>query len=247
MTYRRFVAIGDSLTEGKGDVYPDGRLRGFADLLAHAVRTVDDGVVYANLARPSVRAHEVLAHQVPQAVAFEPDLITAICGVNDVIAFSFPAERVCQRMDALFARLRAGAPGAVIATATLPDLGHLSAVARMWRGRVQALNAGTRQAAVRHGLVLVDLERGLPLGRPDLALDRVHPSPLGHRRFARAFATALDLPAPDPAYLREKPRAEQLLRVYRTAVIAPRFVTKRVARRTLIAAQPAKRPELQPV
>lgn len=247
MNFRRFVAIGDSLTEGKGDVYPDGRLRGFADQLAHALRSLEVGVVYANLARPSVRAHEVLADQVPQAVAFEPDLITAICGVNDVIAVRFPAEAVALRIDAMLARLRAGAPSATIATATLPDLCHLSTVARLWGSRVVALNAATRAAAARHGVVLVDLERAAPMGRVDLALDRVHPSPLGHRRVARAFAAALDVPAPDPAYLAARPRAERLLRVYRTAVVAPRFVTKRVARRALIASQPAKRPELQPV
>lgn len=247
MTYRRFVALGDSLTEGKGDVYPDGRLRGFADLLAQALDRAGHGVTYANLARPSVRAHEVLAHQVEPALAFRPDLITAIAGVNDAIAVAFPARKVAARLDAILGRLREGAPQARILTATLPDLGHLSAVARMWRNRLVLLNEATRMAAERHGVDLVDLEALPPFTRAEVALDRVHPSPLGHVRFATAFAETLGVPAVQPDYLAARPRAEQLYRLYRTAVVAPRFVTKRLARRALIASQPPKRPDLQRV
>lgn len=247
MDYRRFVAVGDSLTQGRGDVYPDGRLRGFADLLAHGLRAVTTEPVYANLARPSVRVHEVLTHQVPHAVAFRPDLITALAGVNDIIAVQYPRKRVARQIDRVFSRLRAGAPRAMIVTATMPDLGHLSIVARMARSRVQALNDATRSAAQRHGVLLVDLEAQAPMTKWELSLDRVHPSPFGHVRFANAFATALGIPCPAPEYLSAQPRAEHLLRVYRTAALAPMFVTKRMARRTLIARQPAKRPELLPV
>jgi lysophospholipase L1-like esterase len=247
MSFRRFVAIGDSLTEGKGDVHPDGSLRGFADLLAGSLVEADPSAAYANLARPSVRVHEVLADQVPEAVAFEPDLITAIAGVNDAIAMAFRPDEVAGRIDEMFASLREGAPRAAIATATLPDLAHVSAVARMWRGRVRVLNEATRLAGRRHGLLVVDLDRLLRMSREEVAMDRVHPSPLGHLRFARAFAAQLGLPSPAPEFMQARPRAEQLHRIYRTAVVAPRFVTKRLARRALIAGQPPKRPDLKPL
>ena len=71
MSYRRFVAVGDSLTEGKGDAYPNGELRGFADMISHGLRVAAPEAMYANLARPSVRAHEVRRDQVPQAVAVQ--------------------------------------------------------------------------------------------------------------------------------------------------------------------------------
>lgn len=247
MDHRRFVALGDSLTQGNGDVYPDGRLRGFADLLAHSLCQVTPEAVYANLARPSVRTHEVVAQQVPEALAFAPDLITAVVGVNDIIALWYPRDTVAGQVDQMFARLRTGAPAATIVTATMPDLSHVSALARMWRGRVQALNDATRAAARRHRIRLVDLEAHRPFTRTELSLDRVHPSPLGHLRFAEEFAAAIGIPCPAPAYLSDKPRAEHLLRVYRTAVVAPRFVTRRLARHTLIVRQPPKRPDLMPV
>ncbi|WP_108666832.1 SGNH/GDSL hydrolase family protein [Euzebya rosea] len=245
MSYRRFVALGDSLTEGKGDAYPNGELRGFADMVAHGLRATVPDVVYANLARPSVRAHEIRRDQAPQAAAMAPDLVTAVAGINDVIALAFPRRRVHDEVLALFEDLRRALPDATIVTCTLPDLGHLSAVARLWRGRVRVLNESARAAARAQDLVLVDLEDDLPMTAEELALDRVHPSPLGHLRFARRFARALDVPQPDPSYLARRPRAERLYRLYRTAVVAPRFVTKRVARDTLIAGQPPKRPQLE--
>lgn len=247
MTFRRFVAVGDSLTEGKGDVYPNGELRGFADMLAHALRCASPDAMYANLARPSVRAHEIARDQVPQAGALQPDLVTVIGGINDVIALRFGSRRVTADVHDMLGRMREAAPEATIATATLPDLGHLSRVARVWRGRVAVLNDAFRDASRAHGLVLVDLEDDLPMTRDELALDRVHPSALGHRRFARRFATTLGLPEPDPTYLARRPRAERLYRLYRTAVVAPRFVTKRLARDTMIAGQPPKRPDLDHV
>lgn len=246
MTFSRLVAIGDSLTEGKGDAYPNGELRGFADMLSHGLRLATPDAVYANLARPGVRAKEIRRDQVPQAAAMAPDLVTAIAGINDAIALRFPSRLVAEELMGLFGDLRAHLPNTTLVTATLPDLSHLSAVARMWRGRVRVLNEAVLDAARAHDLVVVDLaaER---LSREDLALDRVHPSPLGHLRFARCFAEALGLPSPDPSYLARRPRAESLYRVYRTAVVAPRFVTKRFARDALIAGQPAKRPDLDPV
>jgi lysophospholipase L1-like esterase len=243
----RFVAVGDSLTQGKGDAHPDGRPRGFADLVALALRDAGRPVSYANLARPSVRVHEVLAHQVPAATASAPDLVTAVAGVNDVIAVRFDADRLARRVDALLGGLRAGAPGAALVTAALPDLSHVSAVARAWRHRVAALNAATAAAAERHGAVLVDLGAGPPMVVEELALDRVHPSPLGHLRFARAVAAALGVEVAAPAHMAPPPRAARLHRAYRTAVATPRFVAKRLARRSLIAGQPPKRPDLHPL
>lgn len=81
----RFVALGDSLTEGTGDPhggYPNG-LRGWADLLATELARVDPGLEYANLALRAKRARDVLVEQVPAAVALRPTLVTLWVGGND--------------------------------------------------------------------------------------------------------------------------------------------------------------------
>ena len=51
MGWQRYVALGDSFTEGIGDPGPDGRDRGWADQLAHALAADDLLLRYANLSR----------------------------------------------------------------------------------------------------------------------------------------------------------------------------------------------------
>jgi lysophospholipase L1-like esterase len=50
MAYTRYVAIGDSQTEGLWDGDDDGGLRGFADRLAEHLDALSPGLQYANLA-----------------------------------------------------------------------------------------------------------------------------------------------------------------------------------------------------
>jgi lysophospholipase L1-like esterase len=244
---RRYVAIGDSLTLGAGDPDPSGRPRGFADLLAAALGQRGDALSYANLARPSVRAAEVAAQQVPGAVTLRPHLVTAVAGVNDVIAARFRPDVTADALDRLLGDLRRGCPDALIVTATMPDLTQVSALARRWRHRVAALDAAVRAAAASHGAVVVDLAAGGPMRREDLALDRAHPSPEGHLRIARAVGEALGLAVARPAHMAAPPSAPALRRAYRTAVVAPTFLARRVARRSLITRQAPKRPDLHPL
>ncbi len=243
----RFVAVGDSLTQGRGDVHPDGQPRGFADLLALSLHARPGGVAYANLARSSVRTHEVLRDQVPAAVAATPDLVSVVAGVNDVIAVRFDAARVAGAMEAMMRTLREGCPDARIVTASLPDLSDVNLLARVWQDRVQAVNEAVWSSARRHGVEVVDLSRLGGLTREELAMDRIHPSPHGHLRIARAFGESLGVDVPEPAFMAGRPPAEGLRRVYRTVVVAPRFISRRLAREALIAAQPPKRPDPSPM
>lgn len=244
MGYSRFVALGDSLTLGVGDPYRDGRPRGFADLLAGGLRDRGDRLAYANLARPSVRTAEVLQTQVPEAVALRPDLVTVVVGANDVIALRFDAVVVARVVDRALAALRQGCPNATILTATMPDLRHLNALARRWRGRTAALDEAIRRAAARHRVHVVDVAVHPALGPSDLAPDRVHPSPHGHLRLARAFGAVLSCPVPEPRHMAPPGRPEVARRACRAVAVAPRFVARRMARGAFIAAQPPKRPLL---
>jgi lysophospholipase L1-like esterase len=86
--YTRYVAIGDSQTEGLWDgddsfVLGVG-LTGFADRLAVLIDSLYPGLKYANLAIRGKRVRDVLRDQLPQALAMQPDLITVCAGMNDV-------------------------------------------------------------------------------------------------------------------------------------------------------------------
>ena len=87
MTFHRYVALGDSFTEGVGDpdpTRPNG-LRGWADRVAEVLAQQTEDFGYANLAIRGRKLGPIVAEQVDAAVALEPDLMTIHGGGNDVL------------------------------------------------------------------------------------------------------------------------------------------------------------------
>src|SRR6185312_10056656 len=83
----RYVAIGDSFTEGIGDELPDGTVRGWADLVAEGLAGTGEPVHYANLAVRGRLLGPIVVEQVPAALELRPTptLITFNGGGNDVM------------------------------------------------------------------------------------------------------------------------------------------------------------------
>ncbi|OBE98972.1 SGNH/GDSL hydrolase family protein [Mycobacterium sp. 852002-10029_SCH5224772] len=191
--YRRYVAVGDSQTEGLWDGDDATGLLGFADRLAVRVDALYPGLQYANLAIRGKRIAHVLTEQVPRALAMQPDLITVCAGMNDVIApgRSFgPALTDLEHIYTALAR-----PGATVVTTTFPNVAQFLPVGRLVGGRLARINATIRAAADRYGFRLVDLYDAPSMRELDTwAVDRVHASTRGHELFAAAAAEALNLP-----------------------------------------------------
>ena len=82
--YSRYVALGDSQTEGLWDGDDTVGLMGFADRLAVMIDEHYPGLRFANLAVRGRQIRDVLDKQLPQALAMQPDLITVCIGMNDV-------------------------------------------------------------------------------------------------------------------------------------------------------------------
>ena len=82
--FSRYVAIGDSLTEGLGDdPWPGDVPRGWADRVAqHLTDQAGHPVHYANLAVRGQKAAQVRATQLPAALAAGPDLVTVTAGME---------------------------------------------------------------------------------------------------------------------------------------------------------------------
>ena len=82
----RYVAIGDSFTEGVGDEQPDGSVRGWADLVAQGLaNATGQPVQYANLAIRGRLLAPIIEEQLEPALALRPTLITFNGGGNDML------------------------------------------------------------------------------------------------------------------------------------------------------------------
>ena len=191
--YLRYVALGDSQTEGLWDGDDESGVKGFADRLAARLDELHPGVRYANLAVRGRRIRDVMDVQLPSAIAMRPDLITSCIGMNDVTRPGRTFEAALLDIDVLHDML--ARTGATVVTTTFPDLAKILPVGRFLGARVLRINAVIRAAARRHGFRLVDLYEATSLSDPNVwSPDRVHGSPRGHAMFAAAAAEALKLP-----------------------------------------------------
>src|SRR3954454_15604125 len=192
---RRFVALGDSFTEGLDDLASDGTPRGWADMTADVLATHDGEFSYANLAVRSLGIDAIVDEQVPAAIGMHPDLVTIAGGANDLLGLRVDVGRVVSRIEEAIAALR-GAGAQVVVFAGFDPRSQLP-TGRLLTGRTIAYNAGIRAAAARHDALLVDLWTMDALRDARLwAPDRLHLSTVGHRHIARSVLHLLGLDVP---------------------------------------------------
>ncbi|RFU85407.1 SGNH/GDSL hydrolase family protein [Streptomyces triticagri] len=251
--YHRFVALGDSQTEGVGDGDDGTGLRGWADRLAEHVAAASPGLQYANLAVRGRLAAQVRAEQLAPALALRPDLATVVAGVNDLLRPRFDAAEVAGHLEEMFAALTAA--GAQVVTLTTPDVARIAPLARPVRSRVFELNDRIRAAAARHGVVVAETAlHPVATDRRLWSSDRLHAGPLGHERIAAAAAHALGLPGSDDSWTRPlpplpAPAARQVAAAelrWAATFLGP-WLGRRIRGRSSGDTRVAKRPELLPM
>ncbi|MCI4673942.1 SGNH/GDSL hydrolase family protein [Candidatus Mycolicibacterium alkanivorans] len=190
--FARFVAIGDSQTEGLWDGDDASGVIGFADRLAVLLDSLYPGLMYANLAIRGRRIVDVLDDQLPKALAMQPDLVTVCIGMNDVTRPGRAFSAALADLDEVYAQLAAS--DVTVVTTTFPDVAKMLPVGRLIGSRVLQINGVIRNAAHRHGFGLVDLYNAPSMSESQTwSHDRMHASSLGHRLFTEAAAEALGL------------------------------------------------------
>ncbi|MFD5793415.1 SGNH/GDSL hydrolase family protein [Streptomyces diastatochromogenes] len=252
--YLRYVALGDSQTEGVGDGDDATALRGWADRLAETVAQSSPGLRYANLAVRGRLAGQVHAEQLAPALALRPDLATVVAGVNDLLRPRVDVDAVAGHLESMFAAL--GAQGARVVTLTFPDPTRIAPLARPVSHRVVALNERIKEAARRHDVVVVDASHHPVVTDPRMwSADRLHASPRGHALIAAAVAHALGVPGSDDSWTRPLlpgPAARAGWRAVGREVrwagsfLGP-WILRRVRGRSSGDGRQAKRPDLLPV
>lgn len=189
-----FVALGDSFTAGNG--IEAGRR--WPDLLAAELAGGREGFTYLNLARDGADSRDVLG-TIHLAVETQPDLVTLVCGANDVLLSTRPDVAGFEgRFEHMLERLKDGIPGVRILVSTYPDgwqempgLGPRTAE-RIDRG-IRAVNRTIIELAFAQGVPCMDVTSHPGVKEPgNLDTDGLHPSERGHRRAAAEYARALD-------------------------------------------------------
>lgn len=200
MAWSRFVAVGDSFTEGLDDPRPDASgYRGWADLVAGRLAAGTPDFGYANLAVRGRLFPAIVDQQVPAALAMRPDLISFAGGGNDALRRTFDPHALRTRFDAVIGELRG--TGADVLLFRFADLTKRVPGGRYIRPRVRFLNHAVAEVAEKYGARLVDLWSDAEFDNPLLwSVDRLHLATAGHRRVAAHVLRALDV-TPNPAWL----------------------------------------------
>lgn len=255
--YRRYVALGDSFSEGMCDPAVGGEhpWRGWADRVAEALgtrasqagRTFD----YANLAVRGKLLAAIEAEQVPVALGLEADLYSIVGGPNDALRRGADMDAVADRLDGVVARLRATGADVLMCTTVDPGKAPLIKLARA-NSAVFAAHIWT--IARRHGAKVVDLWGMRSLHHRDMwAEDRIHLTAEGHRRVALHALEVLGvppgedwtapLPPPPPRTVREAWREDS---EWVRGHVVP-WVGRRLTGRSSGDGLPPKRPVPAPV
>lgn len=190
--FHRFVAIGDSFTEGLCDYRANESLRGWADRVARELAAFSPELQYANLAVRGRKLGSIAAEQVDAALDLQPELVSIGAGANDIIRLATDVSSLNRLMSATLGRLTDS--GAQVSAFTGFDPRVRIPGTQRHGERAEKYNDAIRRAADRYGATVVDLW-DLPRLYEDMmwAPDRLHLSSAGHQLIACAFLDALNV------------------------------------------------------
>jgi len=189
--WSRYVALGDSFTEGIGDPEPrsPGGHRGWADRVAEVLSAKTDQFAYANLAIRGRLLQQIAEEQVEHALKLRPDLITISAGGNDIIRPGTDPDDIAGRLEHVIQQLRSD--DATVVLFNGPDIG-MTPVLRRSRGKVAIYNENLRAIALRNDAIVADMWALRELRDPRMwAPDRLHFSPIGHHTISRMVLDSL--------------------------------------------------------
>jgi lysophospholipase L1-like esterase len=259
--FTRYVALGDSTTEGLDDPYPGHPVgnevyRGWADRLAARLAEDNPGLHYANLAVRGRLIGQIRETQLGAALAMQPDLVSVVGGVNDVLRPKFEIDVVAGHLRAMVESFRA--QGATVLVMTLPDLGSSMRVARLVSERLAAYNQAVRDIATGTGATLVDMERELDVYDPrGWSPDRLHANDVGHEYLMWGAAKALGVEEAPARLQQMKDNAEPVVKLSLLKEIASEagwiwqhlrpWIVRRLKGTSSGDGVSAKRPEMAPL
>jgi len=194
----RYVAIGDSFTEGVGDVLPDGSERGWADLVAQGWANASGrSISYANLAIRGRLAWPIVEQQLEPALALRPTHLSFNGGGNDMLRPRTDLEHIADAFSRVLRRCDEEGVTLILLSGANPS-GQLP-MGNLVRKRGDLLS----EAVLRRIENRPDVVRALNWPDTELARapywseDRLHMNAFGHHRVAARVLQALGFEPPE--------------------------------------------------
>lgn len=195
----RFVAIGDSFTEGVGDELPDGSVRGWADLAAQGwADALGEPIHYANLAIRGRLIWPIVQEQLEPALALRPTHLSFNGGGNDILRPNADIEHVADAFSRVLRRCDEEGVTLILLSGANPSA--QLPMGPVFQRRGDALSAAVLQRVENRPDVIRALNwPDAELSRPRYwSQDRLHMNANGHHRVAARVLHSIGLePAED--------------------------------------------------
>ena len=187
--FTRFIALGDSMTEGMCDEIVDGQYRGWADRVADTLAKENPNFTYVNLAIRGKLLHQVIDDQIPDAAKYvigPETLVSFHAGANDVLRPNYQAEIAFAKYEKGISDLTK--TGATVIVFTVIDrVEGNGKTAQLWHERFSAFNVNVRQVANKYGAIIIESDNAKWMADLRfLARDRLHLNSDGHWRLSQA-------------------------------------------------------------
>lgn len=240
----RFVAIGDSFSEGVGDVLPDGGERGWADIAAQGwADALGHPIEYANLAIRGKLAWPIVEQQLEPALALRPTHLSFNGGGNDMLRPRADLERIADAFSHVLRRCDEEGVTMILLSGANPS-GQLPMGPLVQRRGDQLSEAVLRRVAGRDDVVRALNWPDRELAQPAYwSEDRLHMNAFGHHRVAARVLDALGLEPPEEWWApRERGGAGPSGIAYYRQFVGP-WVRRRVTRTSSGDGRAAKFPQ----
>lgn len=227
MIFDRFIALGDSMTEGMTDEIVDGNYRGWADRVADVLATESNNFTYLNFAVRGKLLKQVVEEQIPKAIKYiegKNTLVSFHAGANDVLRPNYKPEiSLPQYERGVKALTDAGAT--VIIFTVVDKVDGKGKTADLWHQRFSSFNENVRAVAKKYPVILFEAKDAEFLNdRRFLAFDRLHMNAEGHHRLAQAVLAGLEKPH-DKNWRQPLPPAEKKNKIISTAFTTAWIIT----------------------
>jgi lysophospholipase L1-like esterase len=185
--WSRYLALGDSVTEGVGDDVGDLECRSWADWMVDGLRVTTPDLEYRNVSSAGATASTVLSAQIQEIERFGPDLVSLTVGANDARVPGWTASAFEAELTSILES--AANVGAQVMTATYADVettikqagGEIRDSWRLYFDRMHEVNAVIRKVGERFDARLVDMESTEANDARYLSRDMTHPNALAYR------------------------------------------------------------------